>query len=191
MPIRKNELTAKEQKFVHAYIVKLDAQAAGKAAKYAHPDKTAYKVLARPHVQAAIRKAKDRQAERLESKADDVIRELVKLGSSNMKNYIRITADGEPAVDLSYLTEDQFAAVSEVQVEDFVDGRGEDARDVRRIKFKLHDKRGALCDLGKHFGIFAEDNSQRIPSTEDVAKALEDMTPADAALEWSKIRDNV
>ena len=44
----------------------------------------------------------------------------------------------------------------EVVVEDFVDGRGEDARDVRRVKFKLADKKGALVDIGRHLGMFID-----------------------------------
>ncbi len=46
------------------------------------------------------------------------------------------------------------AALQEVTVEDFTEGRGEDKRDVRRVKFKLYDKRAALVDLGRHLGMF-------------------------------------
>jgi hypothetical protein len=53
-------------------------------------------------------------------------------------------------------TRDQAAALVEVTVDDFRDGRGEDARNVRRIRFKLADKRAALVDLGKHFSFFKE-----------------------------------
>ena len=59
-------------------------------------------------------------------------------------------------VDLSELTREQAAAISEVTVEDYKDGRGEDARDVRKVKFKLSDKRSALVDIGKHLGMFVE-----------------------------------
>jgi hypothetical protein len=45
--------------------------------------------------------------------------------------------DGYPVLDYSELTRDQAAALVEVTVEDFKDGRGDDARDVRRVKFKL------------------------------------------------------
>jgi hypothetical protein len=41
-----------------------------------------------------------------------------------------------------------------VNVENFIDGRGEDARAVRRVRFKLYDKRAALVDLGRHLGFF-------------------------------------
>ena len=39
-------------------------------------------------------------------------------------------------------------------IEEFKVGRGKNARKVRRIKLKLHDKRAALVDSGKHLGGF-------------------------------------
>ena len=41
-------------------------------------------------------------------------------------------------------------------IEDFKDGRGDDTRDVRRVKFKLADKRAALVDIAKHLGMFTD-----------------------------------
>ena len=38
----------------------------------------------------------------------------------------------------------------------FKDGRGEDGREVRKIKFKMADKRAALVDLGRHFALFTD-----------------------------------
>src|SRR5438105_4182779 len=35
-----------------------------------------------------------------------------------------------------------------------VNGRGKDARDVKRVRFKLADKQAALVSLGRHLGIF-------------------------------------
>jgi phage terminase small subunit len=69
---------------------------------------------------------------------------------------MRANPNGDPYLDFSKLTRDQAAALVEVTVEDFKDGRGDAARDVRRIKFKLADKRAALVDLGKHLGMFVE-----------------------------------
>lgn len=85
-----------------------------------------------------------------------VLGELAKIGFANMADYMRVGPDGDPCLDFSALTRDQSAALIEVTVEDFKDGRGEDARDVRRVKFKLADKKGALVDLGKHLGLFIE-----------------------------------
>jgi hypothetical protein len=38
--------------------------------------------------------------------------------------------------------------------EDYTDGRGENARKVRKARLVLHDKLGALEKLGKHLGLF-------------------------------------
>ncbi len=153
-----NELTAKQDRFVAEYLIDLNATQAAIRAGYS--EKTAKQMgtenLAKPVLAAAIQKAMADRAERTKIKADDVIRELAKIGFANMLDYIAIGKDGDPYVDLSKLTREQAAAIGEVTVEDFTDGRGEDARDVRRVKFKLADKRGALVDLGRHFALFTD-----------------------------------
>ena len=79
-----------------------------------------------------------------------------KLGRANMADYMKIGPDGDPVLNFAELSRDQAAALVEVTVEDFLDGRGEDAREVRKVKFKLADKRGALDLLGKHLGLFRD-----------------------------------
>jgi phage terminase small subunit len=64
--------------------------------------------------------------------------------------------DGDPYLHFSGLTRDQAAALAEVTVDDFTDGRGEDAREVRRVRFKLADKRASLVDIGRHLQMFTE-----------------------------------
>jgi hypothetical protein len=49
--------------------------------------------------------------------------------------------------DLSKATRDQLAAVTEIVTESYVDGCGEDARTVKRVRIKLADKRAALVDI--------------------------------------------
>ena len=66
-----------------------------------------------------------------------------------MLDYMKVQGS-DAIVDLSTLTCDQAAAIQEVTIEDYRDGRGADARDVRRVKVKLSDKRAALVDMGKH-----------------------------------------
>ena len=100
-----------------------------------------------------------------------VISELAKIGFASAKRYLRLTDDGEPAIDLSQVSEDEFAALAQVTVEDFVDARSEPdealepqahggelkrrrGRDVRRVTFKLHPKIPALVAIGEHLGAF-------------------------------------
>jgi hypothetical protein len=88
--------------------------------------------------------------------AQEVIEELTRLGRANMADYIQVGPNGDPILDLRGLNRSEGAALVEVTVKDFKDGRGADARDVRRVRFKLADKRGALNLLGKHHALFTE-----------------------------------
>jgi phage terminase small subunit len=101
-------------------------------------------------------KAIERAIERTAITKERVLMELAKIGFANMADYMRAGPDGDPYLDFSAITRDQAAALVEVTVDDFVDGRGEDARQVRRIKFKLADKKGALVDIGRELGMFID-----------------------------------
>ena len=151
-------LTAKQARFVDEYMVDLNATQA--AIRSGYSAKTASDIgrqlLRKSPVAGAIAERQRALSERTGVTAERIIEELAKLGFSNMLDYITIGSNGDPFVDLSKLNRDQAAAIAEVTVEDFRDGRGEDARDVRRVKFKLHDKRAPLVDLGKHLGMFKE-----------------------------------
>lgn len=81
----------------------------------------------------------------------EVLVELSKLGRANMRDFIRISGDGDPVLDFSALTREQAAAIQELTVETYMDGGGEDAREVKRVKFRLHSKPQALSELRKHF----------------------------------------
>jgi len=100
---------------------------------------------------------------------DMVVDELRKIGFANMADYMKSTPQGDPYLDFSALTRDQTAALSEVTVEDFLDHRGEDARAVKRVKFKLHDKRAALLDLGRHLGLFETKHKHDVPVEIDIS----------------------
>ena len=151
-------LTPKQGRFVAEYLIDLNATQAAIRAGYSA--KTAGSVgsenLSKPEIAEAIQKAMKAREQRTEVTQDRVLQELARLGFANMHDYMRITPEGEPFADLSQLTREQAAAITEFTVEDFTDGRGEDARDVRRVKFKLADKRAALVDIGKHLGMFKD-----------------------------------
>jgi phage terminase small subunit len=155
-------LTAKQIRFIEEYLVDLNATQAATRAGYSA--KTAYsagqRLLKHVEVAEAISAARKAQAERTEVSADAVIAELAKLGFANMADYMKAGPNGDPYLDFSKLTRDQAAALIEVTVDDYIDGRGEDSRAVRRVKFKLADKRAALVELGRHFGIFQPDRAE-------------------------------
>lgn len=121
---------------------------------YKDNDGNASKMAAK--VQDRVKEITGKAAEKAGVTIERVLGELALIGFSNMQDYMRAGPDGDPYLDFSALTREQAAALAEVTVEDFKDGRGESARDVRRVKFKLADKRAALVDMGKHLGMFKE-----------------------------------
>ncbi|HEX8577981.1 MAG TPA: terminase small subunit [Allosphingosinicella sp.] len=151
-------LSEKRARFVAEYLVDSNATQAAIRAGYspATAEQQGHQLLKNTSVAEAVEAGRKRIMNKLEITQERVATELAKIGFSNMLDYITIGADGDPRFDLSALTRDQAAAISELTVEQFMDGRGDDAREVRRIKFKLGDKRAALVDLGKYLGMFTE-----------------------------------
>jgi phage terminase small subunit len=88
--------------------------------------------------------------------AKEVLAELSAIGRANMADYMTIGTDGDLRLHFHKLTRAQTAALAEVIVDAYAEGGGEDARQVKKVRFKLHDKRAALVDLGRHYGLFKE-----------------------------------
>lgn len=121
-----------------------------------YSDKTAYAqgsaLLKHPEVMAEIERRKTniekRVLGRYEVTREKIVRELATLGFSNMSDYTAI--DGNDIVlDMSTVDRDQLGAVKEITSEVYTEGRGDEARAVKRTKFSLYDKRAALMDLAK------------------------------------------
>lgn len=151
-------LTPKQARFVQEYLIDLNATQAAIRAGYSAKtaEQQGPRLLGNVGVAEAIAAGQAKRAERTEITADRVLTELAKIGFANMADYMGSNPGGDPFLDFSALTRDQAAALQEVTVEDYVDGRGEDARQVKRVKFKLADKRAALVDVGRHLGMFKE-----------------------------------
>jgi len=164
-------LSAKRERFCQEYVIDLSAAQAARRAGYSArtSPQSAYQLLQAPEVAARISFLQAQIATKLQVSAETVIGELAKIGFANMEDYVRVTESGDTVVDLSSLDRDKWAAVQEITVDEYTDGRGEDARPVKRVKFKLADKRSALVDLGRHLGLFVD----RIDIGEDLAAALD------------------
>lgn len=153
----RRKLTRKQERFVAEYLIDLNATQAAIRAGYSA--KTAYsmgqRLLKQEPVASAIQREMDLRAERTHTTADEVLQELRKLALANMLDYITVQ-DGEAYVDLSRLNRAKAAAIQEVTVEEYVEGRGEDKRNVKRTRFKLADKKGSLELLGKHLKLWTD-----------------------------------
>ena len=149
-------LTAKQRRFVEEYLLDANATQAAIRAGYSESNarQQGHRLLTKANVADAIEKAQAERAERVQVTADEVLAELKKLGFSNMLDYATVQADGTAYVDLSSLTREQAAAIQEMTVDEYTEGRGEDARPVKKVKVKLVDKKGTLELLGRHLGLF-------------------------------------
>lgn len=143
---------ARYERFCQEYAREPNATKAAKIAPYS--EKTAYskghELLKIVEIKGRIAYIQAQTAKRAEKSADDVIRELEKIGFSNLQDYIE---DGNSIKDLSKIPRDKAAAVESVEVTD-------DKLGGKKVKFKLYDKKSALVDLGRRHGIFGKDNEQ-------------------------------
>lgn len=163
-------LSVLEAKFVMEYLKDGNGQEAALRAGYQQTKGsaavTATHLLKKPNLAAALRTQLEAQAARALISADMVMRELALLGFANMQDFL--SGDGaERVLDLSKLTRAQAAAIQEYIVEEYVEGRGDDARVVKRTKFKLAPKAAPLEMLAKHFGLTPEKVKVELPAAAD------------------------
>jgi phage terminase small subunit len=152
----KEKLTDKQKRFCEEYLIDLNATQAAIRAGYS--EKTANEQgsqnLAKLSIQEYIKELMESRSERTQITADMVVKELAKIGFSDIKNYYDSDEDQK---DITKLDNKFTAAVSQIKVTK-IDGK-DFSRTIK--EFKLHDKVKALEDLGRHLGIFEKDNKQK------------------------------
>jgi phage terminase small subunit len=149
----RDRLTERQRLFAMAYVADPKRSAINAAVKAGCSRKTAYvtgsKWLRLPKIRWLIQSFLDKQMVKFEVSADRVIQEFACIGFSNMLDYLRVSKDGLPIVDLRQITRQQGTAIQEVSVE----GKGKN----RRIKIRLHSKTTALQKLGEYLKLFDKD----------------------------------
>jgi phage terminase small subunit len=133
------------------------------------------------------KQAMAKAAAKYEVTAERVIGELARIAFANVSDYVRVGPDGELEADLRGCTRDETAALQEVAVEQFQRPGDDKARQGRRVKIKLADKRAALVDLARHLGLFVEPSplnvnvanyfSERPPTLEEWKAEIEGQLP--------------
>lgn len=169
-------LTAKQAQFVREYLIDLNATQAAIRSGYSEATAGAigHENLNKPEIAEVIARAMEERAMRTEITADRVLNELAKIGFSSLSDVtdwgirevafgytddgkqLRAEEIGDAAmvryVDAPFvkplardaLPDNIRAAVSEVSL-------GKDG-----FKIKMHDKVGALTQIGRHLGLFTD-----------------------------------
>jgi phage terminase small subunit len=146
MPVLAN---ARHESFSQNLTKGMSEVAAYEAAGYTRDLGNACHLAQKPHIRARVKELMERAGRRAEITAARVLQEMAKLAFYNPADYIKVDEDGTAVVDLSELDRDQAAAITEV-----ISERGEDGKVKTRIK--LADKKAALVELGRHFGLWIE-----------------------------------
>lgn len=150
------KLTPKQETFVREYLVDLNATAAAVRAGYASGD-IGRQLLTKTHVQEAIAEAQKARAERTQVTADRVLLELARVAFLDPADVLDFASG--PSVrlrDADRIPEDARRAIASIKVKRYAEGRGEAAKEVEVIEFRLCDKLSALDKLGRHLGLFAD-----------------------------------
>ncbi|RWG02558.1 terminase small subunit [Mesorhizobium sp.] len=157
------ELTPKQALFVNEYLVDLNATAAAKRAGYSEltAQVQGSRLLSNVMVAEAIATRQAAIADRLGVTQEKIVAELAKIAFADIRKAVRwgkspVDTKSENAdpnglgvypvelVPSETIDDDTAAAVSEVSLTQ------------TGIKIKMHDKKSALVDLGKHLGMFKE-----------------------------------
>jgi phage terminase small subunit len=150
-------MTEKEERFCQEYLIDLNATQAAIRAGYSQ--KTAaeigYENLRKPHIVDKVSALKQERSKRTQITADKVLKELAKLGFSNIQDYIN---DDHSVKNLKSISRSKSAAISSIKKTS--QKIGKDLIN-ESIEFKLYDKKGTLELIGKHIGFFEKDNQQK------------------------------
>jgi phage terminase small subunit len=144
-----------------------DKTAAARACGYKQASSQLSELFRHPEVVRRIEARKAQLREKHELTEDWVISRLMRIADANLGD--TLIAMGSDA-DLLALTKEQRYALAEYKSEIYVDGKGENARDVKRVSVKLVDKLGALDKLARRLGLF-QDNV-KLSASEDLIAAL-------------------
>lgn len=82
-----------------------------------------------------------------------IIEELAKIGFSNIGHLLGFNDEGDMVFDLSQLTDREAAAITEFSTDTYTEGRGKNAKKVKKVKVKIADKRAALSELARIKGL--------------------------------------
>ena len=150
------KLTNKQKRFCQEYLIDLNATKAAIRAGYCK--KNARQIgsenLTKLDIQQEIKRLMDARAKKTEITAEQVLRELAKIGFSDITDFVEF---GQQEAE----TEKENAnAAHYIKIKSSADVDGSQIAEVREtrsgIVFKLHDKTKALELIGKHLGMFKD-----------------------------------
>jgi len=147
------QLNPRQVAFITEYLVDFNGTQAAIRAGYS--PKTAsvqsFDLLRKPAIAEALTILSRKQLERANVTTERLIDEYAILGFSDMRNYLRFDEKGEVYLDWTNMPPEATRAIAEITQDVYMEGKGEDSREVKRTRFKLHPKQPSLDSLAERF----------------------------------------
>jgi phage terminase small subunit len=172
-------LLPQRQRFVEEYLVDLNATQAAVRAGYSPKTATEQgaRLLANVKVQKAIQEAMNERSERTKVDADDVLRELARIGFSDAWNYE--VDEGGTLTLASGAPVDATRAVASIKHKTRTIPQKEAEPIIEHtVEFRLWDKNTALANIGKHLGMFIDRHEVTGKDGEPLYKAYVGFDPS-------------
>lgn len=160
------KLNPKQERFVAEYLIDLNATQAAIRAGYSAKTASSQgeRLLRHVEVQALLGERQKKLAAKFELTQERVVAELVKIGFSDIRKIINWRSNVTAMIEDEDTGEQRMAVTNEVVLigsheidDDTAAAISEISQtDKGGLKVKLHDKKGALIDLGKHLGMFKD-----------------------------------
>lgn len=184
---------ARHEAFCIAYVGHGNATRAYLEAGYSERGaaQSSHALLRNPDVTARVDNLRRSKWKALHMGTDELLAILAGQARFNMADIVHVTPQGEPYIDLNKATREDMAALTEVTIEDFTDGREVDEegnvikRDVRRVKVKAPNKIAAASLLAKNLGLLKDQVEVKISGT-----FAESMARAEARARKAKERED-
>lgn len=165
----KRKISDRHREVLHYYFTsaKFDKTKATRMAGYRHPNKHSNHIFSQPHIQAEIKRRKQRVQRRYDITYETVIQEMAKIGFANLAKFMSFDEDtGEfIGINLNQEQMEEIACLGEITVETYIEGRGDDAERVKRVRVKPYNKLTALEAMIRHAGLSKDKTTTEIELT--------------------------
>ena len=152
--VKKRKLSPRHERLVNFYFgaANLNKTAALRMAGYGSPHNY-IRLFSHPQIEAEVERRFRDLREKYQVNYDRIVEEVAKIAFSNVLDYAHFDPEtGDFLLNLEEADASALAAIGEVTVETYTDGRGEGAREVKRVRVKPWNKLTALEQLFRHTG---------------------------------------
>jgi phage terminase small subunit len=151
-------LNSQQRRFAEEYLLSLNASHAAIKAGYSENGAgvQGHQLLNHPKVVTFLQQRQAELREKFNVSRERLVGACADVAFASVKDFMTINPDGSPVFNFSNMTDANWAALGEVTVEEFKDGRS-DQREVRRIKVKKDSKLAAIELMAKLLGFMKEE----------------------------------